>query len=70
MGSKDALQKKQFSDAIKNVTSPFAFIEMAKVAGKFQIFSRHQSKIRPNPNVLPESKSLGREANMHIWICE
>jgi len=70
MGSKDALQKMQFLDAIKKVTSPFAFIEKAKVAEKSQIFSRHQSKIRPNPNVLAESKSLGRGANVHIWIFE
>jgi len=70
MGSTDALQKMQFLDAIKKVTSPFAFIKKAKVAEKSQILSRHQSKIRLNLNVLAESKSLGRGANMHIWICE
>ena len=52
MDSKDAPQKMQFLGAIKKVAIPFAFIQNAKVAEKFNIFSRHRSKIGPNPNVL------------------
>jgi len=58
MGSTDAPQKMQFLGAIKKVASLFAFIQNAKVAGKFHIFGRQRSKIGPNPNVLAQSKSL------------
>jgi len=52
MGSKDAPQKIQFLGAIKNLASPFAFIQNAEVAEKSHIVGRHRSKIGPNPNVL------------------
>jgi len=57
MGSKDAPQKIQFFGAIKEVASQDIPRQNANVTENPHTFDHHRSKIGPNPNVLPYSKS-------------
>jgi len=61
----------QFLGVIKKVASPFAFIQNAKVAGKFHGFGRHKTQNRSESQcsgIIQELMNMGKYVYVGSWV--